>query len=52
MKTKRKTNIDHGVQCLHFQRKKNDIKLRGSQVVLYINKCGHVKQKSGDLNSN
>ena len=35
-----------------FKGKKNDIKLRGSQVVLYINKCGHVKQKSGDLNSN
>ena len=41
MKTKRKININHSVQCPNFQnkkekKKKNDIKLRGSQVVLYI----------------
>ena len=55
MKRKGKININHGVQCLHFQKKKkkkNDVKLRRSQVVLYVDQQGHVKQKSGDLRSN
>ena len=62
MKRKSKINIDHHVQCLNFQKKnknknknkneiKNDIKLR-SQVVLYVNQRGRVKQKFGDLSSN
>ena len=32
--------------------KENDIKLKGSQVVLYVNQRGHVKQKSDDLSLN
>ena len=51
---KKKKSIDHGVQCLHFQKKKKkkDIKLRGIQVVLYIDQRGHVKQISSDFSSN
>ena len=31
---------------------KNNIKLRGSQVALYVNQRGRIKQKSRDLCSN
>ena len=34
------------------KRKKKDIKLRGIQVVLYLDQRGHVKQKSDDFSSN
>ena len=34
------------------KQKKNDIKLKGSQVVLYVDQRGHVKQKFNDLSSN
>ena len=34
------------------KRKKQDIKLRGIQVVLYLDHRGHVKQKSDDFSSN
>ena len=59
MKRKGKININHGVQCLHFQKKnknkkkkKKDVKLRRIQVVLYVDQQGRVKQKSGNLRSN
>ena len=32
--------------------KKNDIKLRGIQVVLYVDQRCHVKQKFDDFSSN
>ena len=53
MKTKWKTNIDHGVECFHFQKKKkNDIKVKMSQVVLYVYQWSCFKQKYDDLRSN
>ena len=57
-----------GVQCLHFQKKKKnkikkkrkiqkekeryDIKLRRSQVMLYVDQCGRAKQNSNDIITN
>ena len=35
-----------------FSKEKNDIKLRASQVVLYIDQWDHVKQKFNALRSN
>ena len=40
-------SIDHGVQCLHFQKKKK-ITLRGNQVMLHVDQRDFVKQKYGD----
>ena len=34
------------------KQKKNDLKLKGRQVVLYEDQQGHVKQKFNDLSSN